>query len=153
MPSCEMCGKRAEFLNKAIVEGVMLSVCNDCSEFGKAVKIEKPVIEEEKPLPRPIRTITTEFVDSIVNDYASIIKNAREKMDLKQKEVAQRIAEKESVIHNIETGHLEPSIKLARKLEQFFRIRLVEQIEEKREKQLDLRSTNLTIGDLLKIKK
>lgn len=152
MPSCDMCGKKVEFLNQAIVEGTMLSVCESCSEFGKIVKVEKPHIEESKKPQKIIPTSTTTMIDAIIEDWASKIKNAREKLGLTQEDLAQKIAEKESVIHNVESGHLEPSIKLAKKFEQFFRITLIEKIKEEHKTNIDLRSSNITIGDLLKMK-
>lgn len=153
MPTCEMCGKRAEFLNDAIVEGAMLSVCDDCSGFGKVIKLSRPKEVEEQVMPRKIISAeTVKRVESIIPNYAELVKNAREKLKLKQEEVAKRLAEKESVIHNVETGHLEPSIKLAKKFEQFFRIKLIEEIKETSEEPLNLNNSQLTIRDLIKIK-
>jgi putative transcription factor len=153
MQTCDLCGRRAESLNRVIVEGGVLSACGDCSAFGRVIKIEKPVMEEETRPPRIIQASSFERVESINPDYASMIKSAREKLKLKQEEVAVRIAEKESTVQGVESGHIEPSIRLARKFEQFFRIKLIEQKEEKREKSLNLGSESLTIGDLLKLRK
>jgi len=148
MGSCEVCGKNFENLEKAIVEGVMMNVCSDCSKFGKVIAIRKPLIEPKRVIPIQ----TKEVVEDIVTDYAEIIKKAREKKGLKQEDLAKNIAEKESVIHKVETGSLKPSFILARKLEQFFGIKLIETLEEKKEVNLNLKDSGLTIGDLLKLK-
>jgi putative transcription factor len=73
---------------------------------------------------------------------------------LKQEELAKKIAEKESVIHKLESGSIIPAIPLARKLEKFLRIALVETIEVDSPETSDRRSSSdgLTLGDLIRIK-
>ena len=145
-----MCGREGADI-RAIVEGTVLNVCKTCAKFGNVIEIKKPVVNEEVRRVIPIKQV--EIVDRIVDNYASIVKKEREKSGLKQEEVAKQIAEKESVIHKIETGNLKPSLKLAKKLEQFFKIKLIEEYKEEKSKVLDLKDSDLTIGDLLRIKK
>jgi len=145
---CEMCGKEGE-LREVIVEGVLLEVCGNCASYGEVINIKPKFILQEKK-----RTSKNEEIEVIVSDYNEKVKKAREKFGLTQEEVGFKIAEKESTIHSIEAGKLEPNIALARKLEQFFRINLIEKYkEEKKSKKIDFRDGNLTIGDLLKSKK
>ena len=49
MTECGICGKRESKLI-AIVEGVMLTVCNDCAHYGKVLKIKEL---EEQGIGRP----------------------------------------------------------------------------------------------------
>jgi len=148
MGSCEICGKRYESLDKAIVEGVIINVCSGCSRFGKVITIKKPSIEPEKIIQRKYKNIE----EDVVEDYNGIIKKARERKGLKQEELALSISEKESIIHKIETGSLKPSFTLAKKLEQFLGIKLIELQEEKKDVSLNLKDSRLTIGDLLRVK-
>ena len=74
-------------------------------------------------------------------------------MNLKQKELAEKIAEKESIIHQLESGHMKPTISLARKLEKALNIKLIEIYKVQEKKQVDLSDPTLTIGDLLKLDK
>ena len=76
-------------------------------------------------------------------------------MGLKQKELAKMLAEKESVIHKLESGNIEPSLNLARKLERQLRIKIIEQHELGKEDNHKYKSkrTVLTIGDLISVKK
>ncbi|MBL7147905.1 MAG: TIGR00270 family protein [Nanoarchaeota archaeon] len=147
---CEMCGREGEIVG-AIVEGTMLKVCSNCAKFGNVVEVKKPVVREEVKRVVPIKHV--EIVEIVVDDYSLKVKNAREKFDLKQEELAKQIAEKESVIHKVETGGLKPSLKLAKKLEQFLKIKLIESYTEEKKKNLDFRDSDLTIGDLLRMKK
>ena len=148
-----MCGAKTK-LFKAKIEGTEMNVCRDCSKFGKIIgevkepekpkKIEK-IAKEEGPY--------IEMLQVIVEDYPERIRNAREKMGLKQKDLAKKLNEKESLIHKIETKDFEPNINLARKLERFLKIRLIEQHEEVHTKEAKTKSDTLTIGDFVKIKK
>jgi len=141
---CELCGKHGR-LNDCVIEGTLISVCKDCSKFGNAIETTKKV-----EIKRKIKAVEeTEFISKT---YPSIIKNARERLNFKQKELAEKIGEKESVIHQLESGQLEPSMILAKKLENFFKIKLIETYEAP-SKKIDFSDANLTIGDLLKVKK
>ncbi|MCP3682731.1 MAG: TIGR00270 family protein [bacterium] len=148
---CEMCGAEADV--KAIVEDTELTVCESCSKFGKITgKVKKP--EEIKEEQRAVfRRPEKEIIQVIVEDYAERIRSKREKLGLKQKDFAKSISEKESLIHKMETGSFEPDLDLARKLERFLRISLVEQHEETLEKGTTTTDEGLTLGDFVKVRK
>src|SRR3989338_10920692 len=151
--NCEMCGSEGK-LFKTLVEGSELSVCEKCSKFGKVISEIKT--EPEKKQRKEYRVTTfpdKELIQIIVPDYSEIIKKKREELGLKQEEFAKKINEKESMIHKIETGQFEPGIMLARKIEKFLRISLVEQYEEEHKTPEKSKTTTFTIGDLIKIKK
>ncbi|MAG50350.1 TIGR00270 family protein [archaeon] len=145
---CDLCGKKTELV-EGVVEGSILKVCNNCIQFGEAVEIKKSVLEE-KSKPEKIKE---EIIEEIVRDYSTRIKGARESMNLLQKDLAMEIAEKESVIHNLESGHLEPSLDLAKKLEGFLNIKLIVINKNEKVDKIDFHNASLTIGDLLKLNK
>ena len=70
-----------------------------------------------------------------------------------QKDLAMKLNEKESIIHSIESGRMEPELSLAMKLETFLKINLIETVDESPGKQAKVSKTGLTIGDMLKFKK
>jgi uncharacterized protein (TIGR00270 family) len=154
MPQCEMCGKDSNLID-AIVEGIMLSVCSGCSKFGHVIPVRKPIeIDRPRSLHVERQVYRQKEVQSIVSDYSLLIKKARERKDLKQETLARAIAEKESVIHKLESGSLEPTFDLAKKLEQYLGIKIIILSKETYEKQeLDVNDGGLTIGDLMKFKK
>jgi len=152
MVTCEMCGTEAK-VSDAIVEGTILSVCTNCAKFGKVVQLNKP-----EPVVRMVQAAKAAAVEEIVPEFAKQIKKAREQKDLTQEKLAKAIAEKESVIHNVESGNLKPSFKLAKKLEQFLGMILIETPEDEEDQQRESKDFNLTdpsltIGDLLHKKK
>ena len=94
-----------------------------------------------------------EKISLLVDDYPQIIKKSRESIGLTQKDFANKINEKESVIHKIETGTLEPSLELAKKLEKFLKIKLIEEHEESHEKFKKSKEEGFTLGDFIHVKK
>lgn len=144
---CEICGKKDNLVS-AIVEDSVLSVCKACSKYGNVI-----TVKSSKPSQEPPKKIITieEPIEVIVPDFSLKIKNARESLKLKQEQLAKNLKEKTSLIHKLESGHLTPSISLAKKLESFLNIKLIEQYEEEK-KQINIKDEDLTIGDLIKIK-
>ena len=145
---CELCGKKEELYN-AIIESVELNVCIACSSLGKVVgKIEKKITPKIR-----YNQIIKEEIETIVENYASKIRNSRESMGLNQKEFAIKINEKESVVHKLETGSMKLSLDLARKLEKNLKLKLIEKFQEESYSNKDISTEDLTIGDLIKFKK
>ncbi|HJX05926.1 MAG TPA: multiprotein bridging factor aMBF1 [Candidatus Nanoarchaeia archaeon] len=163
---CDMCSSD-EIVYKIELEGTMLNVCEKCSSFGRVIgriKQAEPVKAKKKQgriaqaasegMLKPKKT--TETVQLVVSNYSDIIKRGRERLGLKQEEFAKKLNEKESVIHKLESGQIKPNIDLARKLERFLKVALVEEVEiEGGEGVSDARkgaTDNLTIGDMINIR-
>lgn len=148
---CELCGKPSIALTDVIVEGALCHVCRPCSDFGEIVVSQEPALQipkkEIKILEEP------EEFELLVPDCAQRVQHAREKLDLRQEELALKIFERESVIHSIETGHIKPTLALAKKLENFLKINLIEKYKTESSKTLNFTDAKLTIGDLMKLKK
>ena len=144
--NCELCGKKSE-LFRAKIEGTIVDVCEKCSKFGEI--IERVIKEEENKIVK--QRTKEEIIEEIRKGYGAIIKNAREKLGLKQEELARKINEKESLIHKLENELVEPSLKLAEKLEKFLKIKLIE-IYSDENKYIKNNDEKLTIGDLLNVK-
>lgn len=141
---CELCGAEGP-LYKVKIEGSIMNVCGKCRKFGTPVRTYKKIISEKK-IEKP------EIIEAIVSDYAKLIRNARENHNMKQEEFAMKINEKDSIIHKVETGHFKPSLKLAKKIEKFLGIKLIEIVNES-ENQLTSHKEEknaFTIGDFIK---
>ena len=153
--NCEMCGAQGR-LFKTSIEGTELNVCSNCGKHGKVISEVRVAVREKKKKVQEVREETSvmkEVVQMIVSDFGKKIRDAREAKGLKQEEFAKMINEKESVVHNVEGGKFEPSISLARKLEGFLKVKLIEQYEDDGEKAPTVKSDSFTIGDFIKIKK
>jgi len=117
---------------KIMVDGSILEVCNSCVNLGEKEVKETP---RNQLKARPRMMVHTQKIDleemEIVQDYALVIKRAREKMGLSQDDLARRANEKASVISLIESSKMKPSILIGQKLERALKINLFTIIEEK----------------------
>lgn len=143
---CDLCGKD-ESLAEAVVEGALLKVCGNCGRFGNVIPIKK--------LPQLVKkeiSYNEEKTQEVVQDYPVRIRSVRQKFGLTQEDVARKVNEKLSIIQKVESGEIKPPIDLALKLERFFRIKLMEEYNEKTKDKVNFRDTVLTVGDLIKMK-
>jgi putative transcription factor len=151
MQACDLCGKEIEEVLIAEVEGTELNVCAGCGKYGEILK----EIEEKKPvlLPKTKIIVGEEIEESIVSDFALIIRRARERKGLKQEDFARFLNEKESLLEKWEKGSLTPSLGAAKKLGRILGINFIEKIEDKK---IDLGkqvSGEITLADVIKIRK
>jgi putative transcription factor len=146
MAPCEMCGKEEELV-RASIENVIMSVCVNCSRYGKLLGKERKFLPEKKAKPQ-----VKEVLEEMIPDYAEVIKNARERIGLTQLDLGKKIAEHETLLSHIESGKAKPSLEVARKLEKFFRIKLVE-IKEDSIVPTKPGKGEITLGDMVKIRK
>lgn len=121
-----------------LLEGAKIIVCQSCAQHG--VKIHKS--PEPTPFKKPKYNQSTHtskkpksYQDTfnnleIVPDYAKRIRNTRNSHNLNQVEFAQNLNEKPSLLRRIEAGKVEPTIKLAKKIEQIYHIKLLKKVDE-----------------------
>jgi putative transcription factor len=127
---CEICGKASV---KALVqiEGAKMMTCGNCGRGGKVIQI----FENEERAKEAVNDSTVrenkpafDSGEEVVENFASIIKNARERMSIPTATLAERIKETESYLHAMENGRVNPSIGVAKKLEKELNVKLVEKI-------------------------
>lgn len=162
MAMCEMCGKEGS-LSKVTVEGALLDLCQACSKFGVKQGGNRHHGKDKKIFINKRRYDAPESNDKIVDDFASIIKNKREELNLKQIELAKKLSEKESLVHKLEAGGMRPPFALAKKLQKLLGIKLIEKIDDgsndkdkednKSFKKGSPNSAGFTLGDFIKKKK
>ena len=143
---CELCS--AKNANRVgFVEGVKMILCDRCINFGREINAV-PIASKKEGVTirqRPMRE------DVIVADYARIIREARQKKGLELKDFALKINEKHTLLSKIEAGAMTPTIALARKVEKFLGIELVETGEDVKVGE-EKDGTELTLGDVIKVK-
>lgn len=147
---CEMCGRPTTNPVKVLVEGTVMTLCPSCASKVKG----KIVREEEHVTKKPIKKRNVDVIDryDIVEDYASRIREARERLGMTRKELAVAVKEREVTIAKIERGELKPSLDLARRLEKVLGIRLVVSEEEEYLSSPKLRRGELTLGEIAVIR-
>lgn len=149
---CEICGKeiRGRPLRTKI-EGSLMNTCQECSRFGK-VQREPPRKTKKRFTARSLRREKPSY--EVIEEYSSIIREAREKKGWSRENLAEKVFEKVSVIHRLESGRMIPDLKLARKIENILNVKLLEKIEDILEEEISARSVRgATIGDIARIKR
>jgi putative transcription factor len=152
---------------RVVIEGAKLTVCTECSKHGKVAWEEptKPVMPQApiflgQGAPRvPIqikKKVIIARVDTsqeIVEDYADVIRVAREHSGLSHEDLGKKINEKESVLRKIETGKMAPNDQLVSKLEHALKIKLLVPVTEEKVPLPKASNREFTLGDAIKISK
>lgn len=162
MALCEMCGKTGDLVSVAI-EGVPLTVCSACAKYGavnchysgtvSATFANGKKVLSGSPKYHPQPSTKPEY--RVVDAYASLVRTAREKRGMTQKDFALLLQEKESFISKWESASVKPDLETARKLQKMLGITLVTLDEDvvQAEKLEKNKSTEFTLGDFIKVKK
>lgn len=162
---CEMCG-REQAVAKVSVEGAVMALCTSCGKYGTVVSrlvTEQPhtkqttgssqAIKETKPA-------APEETEFVVANIGSLLKQKREELGRQQEEgvmkledFARHISVKESVLHKMETGAFLPGVEEAKRIGKKLGLKLVERVEDVESIIPPAKKDELTLGDLIKIKK
>ena len=163
---CPICGGkiwgRGE---KVLLEGAKITVCQSCAQFGTRIKPKPKITNSPRKVkpkanssPKKVHqpSVIEESVE-IVSDYVVRIRKARNARELNQDQFAQKLNEKPSLLRRIEAGKVEPTIKLAKKIEEVYNIKLLKQIDEieptTKQNQYMKKSRGSSLGDIAYIKK
>jgi len=144
MVQCEMCGKETKSPNKAKIEGAVLEVCDECTDFGTEIKEQTSSSTSTKYSTDSSSSgssgsgssgsATTgsgsggstgggrrrdmfDDMDEIAEDFDEQIRTARESAGLSQEELADNLNEKASLIRKLERGDTLPTDSIQQKLE------------------------------------
>lgn len=159
--NCDICGREIPGQPfKVKVEGAKMLVCGRCRSLGKPYEDEALPIRlrpRSASLPRPMKRKAPELPRGmeeldIAEDYAQKVRQQRMKLGLSQDDLAKRVKEKLSVIQKIETGKVAPNTKLCKELEHELRIKLLVPRKETAEIPTGPAPTELTLGDIIRIK-
>ncbi len=118
-------------------------------QFHAAKPHSKP---RPKPKPRRGGPLLDEMF--LIDDYASVIRSARQKKGLSQEELAQKVGERVATLQSIESGRLKPIGKTIRGLERELDISLLESVGSAPVKISKSKGTGgPTLGDIVKVKR
>jgi len=160
---CDVCGR--EIIGKphhVIIEGAKVVTCAQCAKLGSAEwkpepknimssKIVFPCQLKLKKAKKRIRDIREDL--TVIENFGSIIRKARVKMNLSQEDLGRKIGEKVSVIRKIEVEKIMPNERLARKLEHILGVKLlVPFVEPQVSTSLPQTDKGLTLGEVAYLK-
>jgi len=153
---CEMCGAESASLEPRKVSGSVLRVCTSCAGMGKQTSYRESVghrafvaqtLEKREQKTRYKDISSDEKV--LVSNYGDVVRKARERKGLDHMSLAMKISEKKSIITSVESGNMKPNEKLIKKLENFLKINLMEDVEETPSSHKPVSKKNFTMGDLI----
>jgi len=122
LEECEICGARKNEIYVVNVEDVELRVCSKCAQGKKIIS----KASAESPKAKKARAPAKQDVPQLVENYGSVVHNARESMRLPLKVLAEMINEKETLLLRVEQQRTMPSLDLTRKLEKALGIKLTD---------------------------
>jgi putative transcription factor len=147
---CEVCGKPIWKPHLVKIEGAQMKVCDKCAKFGVESRLpegRRKLALEKMPYTRPVE------IPEFVEGYGRAIREAREAMGLSREKLGEKISVKASVIARLESERMTPDISLAKKLERELGIRLLERQSPESVRIPKKPREELTLGDIVKIKK
>ncbi len=163
---CPICEGVIWKATKVTIEGAKIVVCQNCAQYGTKTSKQAPHLSQRKsfalkaPPPLKIKKFKQEEpVDEyeIVPEYAAKIKSARLATNLNQEKFARMLHEKESLIKKLESGTMEPTIELAKKIESICKITLIKKTDvlspAPEFKSFLKKSDGSSLGDIAFIKK
>jgi len=154
--NCEICDKRMQNPVRIKLEGAVVNVCESCAKLGEKIEMPKSVasMSDKAVIFAPKHRELELSREDIVENYAILVKNARERHGLTQEALASKILEKEFIIHRIEQNRMQPTIEIAKKLQRALGIQLITMVAENSvETGGSLDASGATLADFIKVKK
>ena len=155
MTICEMCGRSGNLVSAAI-EGVPLTVCDACAKYGTVNRSFSSGLSPRGNPSQVQRKFSTPSSTKpeyrVVDSYATMVRTAREKRGMTQKDFALLLQEKESFISKWESGSSKPDLETAKKLQRLLKVTFVTLDEDvvEAEKVEKNKNSEFTLGDFIK---
>ena len=159
-----MCGRKGP-TTLVELEGSEMRACAGCAKMGTPII---PAVKKKQLRTQDIGTILetrkkrftpkdvlrdTEW--ELIDDYGAKIMQARQRKGLSQKDLAQKLRERQAILAKVEHEEFRPDARLIGKLEKFLGITLKESVAQTPTylKNTGSSGGGLTLGDLIKMKK
>ena len=161
---CPICGGIIWKGQKVLIEGAKMTVCQSCAKEGKVIyespkkSVQKKEVKSKSYKSNKLYREAEKFENiEIIPNYAALIHKARISRGLNQDQFAQKLNEKPSLLRRIETGKVEPTLELAKKIEKVYQIKLIKEIDKiepsAQSSKYMKKSNSSTLGDIAFIKK
>jgi len=153
---CDMCGRKIDSFVLGVVEGVDMRLCERCSSHSKTIRkpIQQEIITKNLSKVQDSSITSQEVEESVIKDFAKIIRKEREKRKMEQEKFAKFISEKISILQKIESGSFVPQIETVKRIGRKLGINLVKKESSESYSKGDYSPSKqgLTLGDLIKKK-
>ncbi|ADY01123.1 XRE family transcriptional regulator [Vulcanisaeta moutnovskia 768-28] len=169
--TCDVCGAPIEGEPVIVeIDGAVLTLCQRCARKYVGVKGVKVIkgLSQVQVTQQPMTIVRHESRRGVtyrinkprinadkyevIDNYAELIREARESLGMSRDVLAKVIGVKESILKRIEDGQLIPDIELARKLEKVLGISLLKEAEDVGMETQKPVSKSLTLGDVVTLR-
>jgi uncharacterized protein (TIGR00270 family) len=153
---CEMCGAESHAIEPRKISGSVLQLCSNCASLGEeptyrdSIGHRAYVAQTLEKRQQKTRYKEIETDEVLIGNLGSVVRKARERMNLDHATLASKISEKKSIITSVEADNMSPNEKLTKKLENFLKIKLTEMVEAVEVSTSKSSGESLTMGDLIK---
>ena len=139
------------------ISGSVIRVCSSCGDLGSEPTHRESIGHrayvaqtlQKRNMKRRYSDLDTDD-EVLISNYGAVVRKAREKLGMDHATLASKISEKKSIVTSVESGNMRPNEKLIKKLENFLKIKLMENVESGPEIKSKKSGEGLTMGDLLK---
>lgn len=139
-------------------EGARLMVCDICARYAE--KSQPPPPQQEpapikKYIPNPKKRTQKKSTDNMElrEDYAKIIREAREQKGWTQTELSKQLMERLSTVRHIEAGKMQPPEPLIDKFQKLLGISLMASTSDIPEIKIESKlPDDMTLGDIVHVK-
>ncbi|MFX1327665.1 MAG: multiprotein bridging factor aMBF1 [Promethearchaeota archaeon] len=149
---------------KVLLEGAKITVCPNCAQHGTKIQKTHKIMQynqssRKRKYYSKQQVSKKDIIENveIIPDYAKKIRNVRNSLGLNQDQFAQKLNEKPSLLRRIEAGKVEPTIKLAKKIETVCKIRIIKKVDEieanVKDSKYMKKSNGSSLGDIAFIKR
>ncbi|MCL4404767.1 MAG: multiprotein bridging factor aMBF1 [Candidatus Marsarchaeota archaeon] len=148
MEDCELCGRSTETVYIVSIEGVEFRVCPSCAK-GKKI-ISEPNSRKPNTYDNYSKKAKggQDENPELVDNYGKTIREARERLKIPLKVLAEMINEKETFLARVEEEKTEPPMALVKKLEKALMVNLIAKTDSPDAKTHSIgQSGRATLGD------
>ena len=124
MHECDICGRATEQEYVIEIEGALMHTCERCANGKTPIEVIDHSLRKEEKHEVHVSHTFAEGDQEVADRYGDIIKAARERLGMTNKDLAVMINERESLIARIERNQLVPEEKIVKKLEKALNIKL-----------------------------
>jgi len=157
--ACDICGRR--IVGKPqyrFFEGARLMVCDICARFAEKSQPQatpQEPVPTKKYIPSPKKKIQKKTMTELElrEDYAKVIRDAREQKGWTQTELSNQLMERLSTLRHIEGGKMQPNEVLTEKLQKVLGITLLTSSSDIPEIKIESKlPDDMTLGDVVQLK-
>ncbi|BCS90883.1 MAG: transcriptional regulator [Candidatus Micrarchaeota archaeon] len=147
---CEICGREVSKAYIILIERSELVACEQCSKHNKIIK-ELTSNEDKKAANISLKEDNKAEPElDIVSNYAELLSEALKRKGEDIDKIADILKIKRSYFRKILNGDIKPDIETAKRLESYFSIKLIVEVDESKDELKQSKIDSISLEDFVK---